>query len=306
VRCYKGSVTDSSALLEAVNAALAGRPRRQLEPAERLRQVLIVDDNAINLFLARDFLKDMPGFEVETAEGGEAGLARAIQKRFDLILMDMQMPMVDGQTATREIRRHEEAQGLAPIPIVAFTAHSGASDLESARVAGCDGYLIKPAKKEKMIKTVLQFVPVPESNATAVPSSSAGNSQSAVTRPLSNAKIRAQGNDRFRQHMSGYLEKLAESLARAEDALAEQDFKTVREIVHKWIGPSATLGIPELSDEGGLLQDAARNEQEQLVRRQLGHTREYATRLEIVYANGESLTAPLPPALQEQKEKNLV
>jgi HPt (histidine-containing phosphotransfer) domain-containing protein len=139
-----------------------------------------------------------------------------------------------------------------------------------------------------MISTVLAFIgQADEGRVPALPVAS-------KTRDESEAKtIRAEGNDRFREHMSGYLIKLAESLAKAESALAEQDFKTIREIVHKWIGPSASLGIPELSDEGGLLQDAARTEQSQLVRKQLGQTREYATRLEIVYANGDALKAPL-------------
>lgn len=276
VRCFSGAPSDAAALLAELGAALAGQPRRKPASSSRLRRILIVDDNAINLFLASDFLKDLEGFEVETAEGGEMGLERALSKRFDLVLMDMQMPVVDGQTATREIRRHEVANGLNRTPIIAFTAHSAASELEAARQAGCDAHLIKPAKKEKMIATVLSLVGPLEPSAHSA-----------------SAKIRAEGNDRLRQHMSGYLSKLAESLARAEAALAERDFKTVREIVHKWIGPSASLGIPELSDEGGLLQDAARFERAQLCRKQLRHTREYAARLEIVYSNGDALTPPL-------------
>ncbi len=174
VRCFNGPLSDTSGLLAELEAVLAGQPRRNPAFVSRslLRQILIIDDNAINLFLASDFLKDMEGFEVETAEGGEAGLERALSKRFDLILMDMQMPVVDGQTATREIRRHEIANGLNRMPIIAFTAHSAASELEAARQAGCDAYLIKPTKREKMIASVLSFVQPTLRRATVLPQKS--------------------------------------------------------------------------------------------------------------------------------------
>jgi CheY-like chemotaxis protein len=276
VHCFEGIPSDAPAFLLALEAVLSGQPARIHRRGTAPRRILIVDDNAINLFLARDFLKGMEGVEVVTAEGGQLGLTLALGEEFDIILMDMQMPVIDGQTATREIRKHEAANAITPTPIVAFTAHSLPSELEAARLAGCDGYLIKPAKRELMISTVLSFI------------------QPAEPTPVAPAaKIRAEGNERFRSHMAGYLLKLAESLQQAETALAEGDFKTVREIAHKWIGPSASLGIPELSDEGGLLQDAARCEQEPNVRRKLGQTREYAHRLQIIYPNGDSLTPPL-------------
>ena len=285
-RLYSGNPMDASSLLPELAEALAsaGQPataRREQVPA-RARRVLVVDDNSTNLFLVKDFLKKVPGIEVEAVDGGEVAVDCATGSRFDLILMDMQMPVVDGRTATRRIRQYEREQGLPEVPIIAFTAHSLETELAEATAAGCNGHLIKPAKKQKVIDTVLSYL-----NAAA--SSSTGSERETNPSRPSALPIVALGQEQFRDHTGDYLTRLAESLTRAEAALKEHDFSAVKEISHKWIGPGVGLGLPEISDEGGLLQNAARTSNELLVQAQLSRIRDYTTRLQVVFEDGATV-----------------
>jgi two-component system, sensor histidine kinase and response regulator len=251
--------------------------------AERVRRVLVVDDNSTNLFLVKDYLKRLPGFEVEAVDGGEIAVERATNASFDLILMDMQMPVVDGRAATRRIRQFEREHGLPEIPIIAFTAHSLEIELAEATAAGCNGHLMKPAKKQKVIDTVLSYLQIPLTGT--------GGDRVPQQAPTLNLPIWALGQEQFRDHTGDYLARLAESLTQAEMALKAHDFNTVKDISHKWIGPGVGLGLPEISDEGGLLQDAARLSNEPAVEAQLARIRDYTNRLQVVFKNGATVRA---------------
>ena len=104
------------------------------------RQILIVDDNPDNLKLAQ-LLLECEGYQVETAEDAEQALAWLQSRRPDLILMDIQLPGMDGLDLTRRLRTMEE---LKKVRIVALTAYAMHGDEENARAAGCDGYITKP------------------------------------------------------------------------------------------------------------------------------------------------------------------
>jgi two-component system, cell cycle response regulator DivK len=103
-------------------------------------RILVVEDNPMNLELVRDILT-AAGYEVLEAIDGATGVALAALERPQLILMDLQLPGVDGLEATRQIRANRE---LAGVPIVAVTAHAMKGDDEKARAAGCDGFITKP------------------------------------------------------------------------------------------------------------------------------------------------------------------
>jgi|SRR5579872_841186 len=104
------------------------------------QRILIVDDNPDNLKLTL-LLLECEGYAVETAEDAEQALALLQTCRPDLILMDIQLPGMDGLDLTRRLRTVEE---LKPIPIVALTAYAMQGDEENALEAGCDGYITKP------------------------------------------------------------------------------------------------------------------------------------------------------------------
>lgn len=112
--------------------------------------VLIVDDNAINLELAREVLL-LAGFQVQTAMDAEEALESIALTRPRLILMDLQMPGVDGLSLTRRLKADPATRDIA---IVALTAYAMKGDAEKVRDAGCDGYISKPVDIHTLPKIV--------------------------------------------------------------------------------------------------------------------------------------------------------
>jgi two-component system, sensor histidine kinase and response regulator len=151
-----------SVLREAIEAALGApavaspAPSRSAEPADRSRRVLVADDNPVNRLLVVRLLEKR-GHAVVVATNGREAVAALDHDTFDLVLMDIQMPEMDGLQATAEIRRRE-ATGGGHLPIVALTAHAMKGDRERFLEAGMDGYLSKPVRPADLYR-VLDAVP---------------------------------------------------------------------------------------------------------------------------------------------------
>ena len=120
--------------------------------------ILLVEDNKVNQMVAAKML-DAMGLTVDLAENGEKALAALAGKHYDLVLMDCQMPVLDGYQATRAFRAQEEAKGEKPLPIIAMTANAMQGDREKCLEAGMNDYLAKPVKKELLRKLLGQWLP---------------------------------------------------------------------------------------------------------------------------------------------------
>jgi signal transduction histidine kinase len=137
---------------DAKSDLLRSRDFSSLDPARRQLRVLLVDDNVVNQRLAARLLEKR-GHTVITATTGQQALDAIAHDRFDLAIMDVQMPEVDGLTATEIIREREKANG-GHLPIVAMTAHAMTGDRERCLQAGMDGYLPKPIDPVMMIEEI--------------------------------------------------------------------------------------------------------------------------------------------------------
>jgi two-component system, cell cycle response regulator DivK len=113
-------------------------------------RVLLIEDNEQNRYLTT-FLLQKHGFEVVEAEDGHRGIELAAREPFDLILLDIQLPTMDGYAVARELRRKGS---LKDIPIVAVTSYAMAGDREKILAAGCDGYLEKPINPETFVAEI--------------------------------------------------------------------------------------------------------------------------------------------------------
>jgi two-component system, cell cycle response regulator DivK len=118
-------------------------------------RVLVVEDNPLNLKLLRDVLIHA-GFDVVEACSGEDGVARAMEFRPDLILMDLQLPGIDGTQAMRMIKGSPIGSG---VPVVALTAFAMSEDRERALRSGFDGYLSKPISVRDLPRRLTEFLP---------------------------------------------------------------------------------------------------------------------------------------------------
>ncbi len=119
-----------------------------------MKKILVVEDNETNLYLIR-FILEKSGYEVIEAREGTVGVELAIKEKPDLIIMDIQLPDIDGLEATKKIRA-SEADG--DIPIIALTSFAMAGDRERALAAGCTGYIEKPINPDTFIAEIEKFL----------------------------------------------------------------------------------------------------------------------------------------------------
>lgn len=115
-----------------------------------LKRILIVEDTEDNRQILRDLLTNA-GFDIIEAHDGEAAVEAAFEFRPDLILMDIQLPIMNGYEAIRRIKADTTLQ---LIPIIAVTSYALSEDKEKARAAGCDGYVAKPFSPRQLLATV--------------------------------------------------------------------------------------------------------------------------------------------------------
>ena len=128
------------------------RKQRNISSTEILK-ILLVEDIADNVELLKIFLQDTP-CEIEAAENGEIGFNKFKAGEYDLVLMDMQMPVLDGFESTRKIRRWEQTQGRRPVTIIGLSANVGRAEVEKSLNSGCTSYLSKPIKKIKLLDKI--------------------------------------------------------------------------------------------------------------------------------------------------------
>ena len=121
-----------------------------------MKKILVVEDNQINMYLSCRILKSS-GYEVIEARTGEEGVELAIKERPDLIIMDIQLPGIDGLETTKRIRK-SKANG--EVPIIALTSYAMAGDRKKALKAGCTGYIEKPINPETFIDEIKKFLGV--------------------------------------------------------------------------------------------------------------------------------------------------
>jgi two-component system cell cycle response regulator DivK len=119
------------------------------------KRILVVEDQEDNRQILRDLLGNA-GFELIEAEDGEKAIALAGEHKPDLILMDIQLPLLDGYEATRRIKGDP---ALKSIPIIVITSYALSGDEEKAKAAGCDAYVAKPYSPRQLMATIRTYLP---------------------------------------------------------------------------------------------------------------------------------------------------
>jgi CheY-like chemotaxis protein len=206
-------------------------------------QVLLVEDNFVNQKVAVRFLERL-GCTVEVASNGADGVAACQQRRFDIVLMDLQMPVMDGMTATRKIREWETS---GHTPIIALTANAMTGDRELCESAGMDGYLTKPIEVERL-RNILSKYGMEKPSAAA--SAAAPAPSSAATRPANGAapvdlaefhRI-TDGDYAFAQELiAAFIVSGEQQLAELVSAAAKDDRATLARAAHKLKGACANI-----------------------------------------------------------------
>jgi two-component system, cell cycle response regulator DivK len=118
------------------------------------KRILVVEDQPDSRQIIRDMLAGTD-YEITEAENGEEALAAMAKQRPDLVLMDIQLPIIDGYTATKQIKADP---ALRSIPIIAVTSHALDGEEQTARAAGCDGYVPEPYSPRQLLAKIRQYL----------------------------------------------------------------------------------------------------------------------------------------------------
>ncbi|MGD8900791.1 MAG: response regulator, partial [Desulfobacterales bacterium] len=217
-------------------------------------KILLAEDNEINQQVAKEILEGA-GLIVSLADDGQQAVDMLKENAYDVILMDIQMPVMDGYAATREIRNLKSE--IRNIPIIAMTAHAMAGDEEKSMQAGMNGHVTKPIDPDQLFGTLQKWIgpsdkraPVEPADA-ASPDAPAGETQALPdTLPgfeLAEGLNRLQGNQKlYRKLLLDFGVKYTEVAAEIRDTLAAGDLDQAHSLVHNIKGLAGNLAATEL------------------------------------------------------------
>lgn len=237
-----------------------------IDTPPRLPRILVVDDNKTNRKLLVAFLADF-GIQPEEAEDGSEAMARISQHDYDLVFMDIQMPVMDGVTATREIRRHE--LGDSHLPVVALTAHALPQEQEELMRSGFDDYLTKPVSEQQLVQTIRRWTgadlhpPGRLETLSETPEAEAAQATSPADVPVDfRLGLQRAGNKPAlaRDMFQGLLDQLHETRGQLAALLADGDLEVLLERVHALHGVTRYCGTPELETRLSTIEHALKED----------------------------------------------
>ncbi|MCR6701871.1 MAG: ATP-binding protein [Dokdonella sp.] len=229
----------------------------------RLRgRVLLVEDNAVNRKVAERLLA-LLGLVVDSCEDGRSALQRLQHGGYDLVLMDCQMPVMDGYAASRAWRRHEASAGLPHVPILAMTANAMPGDREKCLDAGMDEYLSKPLDRRMLVRMLARWLaPAPaeggSAGAAAQAAAAATPASPALDASIVEDLVDIMG-DGFPELVRIYLEETPRRVLQLRDAAAEGDADAIVACAHTLKSSSANLGATGLSELARRIEYDARS-----------------------------------------------
>jgi PAS domain S-box-containing protein len=203
-------------------------------------RILMAEDSADNCTIALAYLEDTP-YRVDVAETGLIACQMFKHGHYDLVLMDRQMPVMDGLTATRTLRAWEIANGRAPTPIIALTASALKGDRETCLAAGCTAYLTKPIKQDVLLQAIRDY--------SAAGPRRVKDAGGADTKAARLAK-------RLAEQMPAYLANCRSNVVVMQERLALDDFQSVQIIGHNLRGSGGGFGLQALTELGAGLEQA--------------------------------------------------
>jgi CheY-like chemotaxis protein len=188
-------------------------------------RILLADDSEENRFLIRGYLKDS-GCIIDEVENGAQAVEQFRQRVYDIVLMDAEMPVVDGYSATREIR------ALSSTPIFLLTAHAFQESKDRALAAGCSEHLTKPIKKATLLEAINRYAPA-------------------------NDHIHVSVESWLKPVVGGYLEKRRSDVAKLRAALEQGDYAVIRTLGHQMAGTGGGYGFDPITEMGNTLEESA-------------------------------------------------
>ena len=211
-------------------------------------RILMAEDSADNCTITLAYLEGTP-YQINVAETGAVACQLFMAGHYDLVLMDRQMPVMDGLTATRTIREWERTQGRAPTPIIALTASALKGDREMCLAAGCTAYLTKPIKQDVLLQAIKDY------------------SKVALLPPVEALVRRTTAAQKLAARTPAYLENCRQNVIAIQNALDRADFEAVSILAHNMRGSGGGFGLQRITDLGAAIEQAADNADLQAARK---------------------------------------
>jgi hypothetical protein len=197
---------------------------------------------------------------LDEAEDGLAAVQKFKAAKYQLVLTDVEMPVLDGYSATRQMREWERESGRRPTPILALTAHALTGEAQKSVDAGCNAHLTKPIQKSVLLEAIRQYAlqEAPEAIRTVVDSS-------------------------LREIVPGYLTNRRTDVIAFRAALENDDFQTIRMTAHKIKGTGGGYGFPVLTELGAAIENAAITRDGESIRKNVAELDRYLEKIEVEY-----------------------
>jgi CheY-like chemotaxis protein/signal transduction histidine kinase/HPt (histidine-containing phosphotransfer) domain-containing protein len=239
-------------------------------------KILLVDDSEYNRYVVESYLENT-GAVLDYARSGSEALEMFVKNRYDLLLMDIQMPVMDGYSVTREIRSLEKDGSMKRVPVIAITAYTPEREARRCLEAGCDAYVAKPLSRNALLSTISSLIPA--------------FSSFAESEVVENMVTEAEGiiyvNVRpdFREITPRFLTSIRENLETVRKALEENDYETIKIIGHRLKGEAKTFGFEPVSDFGLFIQGAAIRKNREKVEETLQKLDDYLKKIRLVFSD---------------------
>ena len=196
-------------------------------------RILLADDSEDNRFLISSYLKSLP-YSLEFAEDGAIALEKLRTGAYDLALIDVHMPEIDGYAVARSVRNAERGGGNHTIPLIALTADAYASAIEKSIAAGFNAHLTKPIGKQTLLEAIANHARKPERH-----------------------EAKDMDESGVASLAGGYLKSSRKKAAEIVVASASENFDAIRTNAHNMKGTGTAYGFPRLTELGGILEKSA-------------------------------------------------
>jgi CheY-like chemotaxis protein/HPt (histidine-containing phosphotransfer) domain-containing protein len=210
-------------------------------------RILLAEDGVDNQRLISTYLRTA-GAEVVIADNGQAAIEAALSQRFDLILMDMQMPEMDGYTAVAELRR----RGFT-VPIIALTAYAMAEDRAKCLDCGCTAYLSKPIEKETFLRTISHHlgneIPPAACPAGTKPPAAPADSSGPIASTMSD-------HPGMKPIIIEYVQGLSNEVVKMQKMMEQKDLQSLKRVVHQLRGSGGGYGFDAISTAAAAAEES--------------------------------------------------
>ncbi len=257
--------------MEDMSALEGGR----VEKGGHVGRALLAEDNKANRSLIQLFVSGLPVKLIEAEDGVQAVRLFKEAGPFDIVLMDIEMPVMDGVEAVKAIRELERAEGSPSTPIVALTAHAFSEQRDRCVAAGCDDFIAKPMSKARLIETLRRYVkglPAPAEPLEAAAQAEEEDEDAVV-----------YVRERLVNVLPVFLQSVDDVAKAIAKAVEEKDFEKLFRHGHTLKGSAASFGFTRLSALGAAIQTAAERRDAVTAAARMDELTAYMDRLEVKY-----------------------